>query len=77
MQTIQVVLDDGLLKATDAAARKQKVNRSALIRNALEKHLKELKELELEARDRAGYLKQPQQSEDIQVWDEVAVWPED
>ena len=77
MQTIQIVVDDGLLKAADAAARRQKVNRSALIREALAKHLKELKDLELEARDRAGYLKHPQQPEEYQVWDEVAVWPED
>src|ERR1022692_2972204 len=37
METIQVVLDTKLLRATDLAARRQKVNRSALIRHALEK----------------------------------------
>ena len=39
METIQVVLDAKLLKAADSAAKRQKVNRSALIRQALEEHL--------------------------------------
>lgn len=34
METIQVVLDTPLLKAADLAAKRQKVNRSALIRQA-------------------------------------------
>ena len=36
METIQVVLDAKLLEATDLAAKRHKVNRSALIRAALE-----------------------------------------
>ena len=48
METIQVVLDAKLLKAADVAAKRQKVNRSALIRQALEQHLKRLHDLELE-----------------------------
>ena len=39
METIQVALDADLLEATDAAARRKKVNRSTLIRQALQKHL--------------------------------------
>ena len=39
METIQVVLDAKLLKAADVAAKRQKVNRSALIRQALQEHL--------------------------------------
>src|SRR5690348_1979951 len=52
METIQVVLDAELLRAADLAAKRQKVNRSALIREALERHLKRLHELELETQDR-------------------------
>ena len=39
MQIIQVVLDTKLLKAADTAAKRRKVNRSALIRQALQEHL--------------------------------------
>jgi len=36
METIQVVLDSKLLHATEVAARRTKLNRSALIREASE-----------------------------------------
>ena len=60
METIQVVLDTKLLKAADIAAARQKLNRSALIRQALQQHLKRLRELESEEQDRRGYLAHPQ-----------------
>jgi len=75
MVTIQVVLDAKLLKAADVAAKRRKVNRSALIRQALERHLKHLHELELEERDRRGYLAQPQREEDFRIWEDAAAWP--
>jgi metal-responsive CopG/Arc/MetJ family transcriptional regulator len=76
MSTIQVVLDTKLLKATDLAAKRQKVNRSALIRRALEEHLKRLRELELEAQDRRGYAAKPQREEEFRLWEDAAAWPE-
>jgi metal-responsive CopG/Arc/MetJ family transcriptional regulator len=76
METIQVVLDTRLLKATDLAAKRQKVNRSALIRQALQQHLKRLHEMELEAQDRRGYLAQPQREEEYRIWEDAAAWPE-
>jgi len=69
-------LDAKLLKAADVAARRRKVNRSALIRHALEQHLKRLRELELEEQDRRGYLAQPQREEEFRVWEGAAAWPE-
>jgi metal-responsive CopG/Arc/MetJ family transcriptional regulator len=77
METIQVVLDQTLLKATDTAAQRQKMNRSALIRQALREHLKRLHVLDLEKRDRRGYQAQPQCVEDYLPWQETAAWPED
>jgi len=76
MQTIQVVLDTKLLKAADFAAKRQKLNRSALIRQALQQHLKRLHELELEAQDRRGYLAQPEREEEFRIWEDAAAWPE-
>jgi metal-responsive CopG/Arc/MetJ family transcriptional regulator len=77
MQTIQVVLDKKLLKATDLAAKRQRMNRSALIRQALERHLKYLRQLELEALDRRGYQVQPQGEEEYRPWEKIASWPPD
>ena len=77
METIQVVLDSKLLKDTDLAAKRRKVNRSALIRHALQEHLKHLHILELEERDRRGYEARPQTKAEIKAWEDVAAWPED
>lgn len=77
METIQVVLNTKLLKAADAAAKRQELNRSALIRCALQEYLKRLQELEMEERDRLGYLAQPQTSDSYRRWENVASWPED
>lgn len=77
MQTIQVVLDTRLLKAADVAAKRQRVNRSALIRQALQEHLKRLRIHDLEERDRRGYQAQPQRVEEYQPWEDAAAWPED
>jgi metal-responsive CopG/Arc/MetJ family transcriptional regulator len=48
VETIQVVLDANLLKAADTAARRRKVNRSELIRQALREHLGRLRVKEME-----------------------------
>jgi metal-responsive CopG/Arc/MetJ family transcriptional regulator len=77
METIQVVLDTKLLKAADFAAKRQKLNRSALIRQALREHLRHLRVIELEERDRRGYRAQPQRSDEYRPWEEAAAWPED
>lgn len=77
MATIQVVLDAKLLRAADRAAKRQKVNRSALIRDALKEHLRRLAELELEERDRRAYLAHPQRLQEYRPWEDVAAWPED
>jgi len=77
MQTIQVVLDAKLLQAADRAARRQKVNRSALIRDALRDYLKRLHVAALEGQDRRGYESRPQRMEEYRVWEDAAAWPED
>lgn len=76
METIQVVLDSKLLRATEVAARRRKLNRSALIREALRAHLKNLQIRERERRDRKGYGAGAQDSDDLSSWEGEAIWPE-
>jgi metal-responsive CopG/Arc/MetJ family transcriptional regulator len=76
MKTIQVVLDSGLLRAADVAARRLKVNRSVLVRRALREHLRRLQVRELEERERRAYQQHPQDVEEIERWARVAVWPD-
>jgi len=77
VETIQVVLTAKLRKAADLAAKRRKVNRSELIRNALAEHLERLRIRELESRDRHGYLTKPLIEEELRGWEQVEAWPED
>lgn len=75
METIQVVLEPELLRAANGAAKRVRLNRSALIREALREHLKRLHRLEIEARDRRGYQKGPETKGETAAWEKVAQWP--
>jgi len=75
MEVIQIVLDKGLLQATDQAAQRKKTNRSALVRDALREHLRRLEIREKEDRDRKGYSRKPPEREDAIAWETEAVWP--
>lgn len=74
-ETIQVVLDKRLLKAADHAARQTRQNRSALIRDALREHLQRLEIRAMEERDRQGYERKPQSSDELRGWEDIAEWP--
>jgi metal-responsive CopG/Arc/MetJ family transcriptional regulator len=73
METVQIVLDKGLLQATDRAARRMKRNRSAFVREALREHLKRLEVRTSEERDREGYSRQPQTRDDASLWEGEAL----
>lgn len=77
METVQVVLDEKLLKATDKAAKKEKGEPSARILQELEEHLKRLAIRDLEQRDRRGYLANPQRKEEYLAWEDAAAWPDE
>ena len=77
METIRIVLGKDLLRATGRAARRRHVNRSALVREALQEHLKRLATGERERRDREGYQGRPLGLGEFGVWDKVAAWPDE
>ena len=60
METIRVVLEGDLLWQVDTAAHRLRLNRSALIRQALREHLKQLEGRSLEEADRRGYQRHPE-----------------
>ncbi len=76
MERIQVVLDAELLGAAEVAAQRTKLSRSALIREALRAHLKNLETREGELRDRQGYEANPRDLGNLSRWEEEAMWPE-
>lgn len=77
METIQIVIDTPLLREADRAARRLKVNRSALVRAALRQHLKRARIADNETRDREGYRRLPQEADDLAAWEGAAAWPEE
>jgi len=75
MLTVQIVLDEKLLRATDQAARRTRRNRSALIRDALREHLRLLEVRAREERDRSGYSRRPRAHDESLDWEAEAAWP--
>ena len=75
METVQIVLDKKLLKATDQAARRTRRNRSAFVRDALREHLRRLSSRQKEARDRRGYSRHTRTRDEHLSWEAEAVWP--
>ena len=76
MQTVQIVLGKDLLRATDRAARRRHVNRSALVGEVLQEYLRRLATGERERCDRDGYQSRPLGLGEFSVWDKVAAWPD-
>jgi metal-responsive CopG/Arc/MetJ family transcriptional regulator len=77
MEIVQIVLDKELLHAADKAAKRTKRNRSALVRDALREHLRQLERRASEERDREGYLRQSQADAEARSWESEAAWPEE
>jgi len=57
--TIQVTLEEELLREMDRTVKKLRTTRSALIRDSIRQYLKMIQVQQLEAKHRAGYSKQP------------------
>ena len=77
MQIVQIVLDKELLQAADQAAKRTRRNRSALVRDALREHLRRLKLLASEERDRQGYSRPSQADAEARDWESEAAWPQE
>ena len=59
MKTIQMTIDEPLLKNVDKMTRARKTTRSAFIRNALEAEIRRQQIREEESRHAAGYAAKP------------------
>lgn len=78
MQTVEI--EDSVMFNVDAAAKVLRTNRAALIKNALEKYVKDV--LREETRDAKvqkfieSYELLPQQPEEYEIWADEQVWDE-
>jgi metal-responsive CopG/Arc/MetJ family transcriptional regulator len=76
MTTIQMTLEEELLKEMDRTVKKLRTTRSALIRDSIRQYLKMIHTQQLEARHRAGYSKQPVTKEEFNVSESDRSWGE-
>ena len=74
MRTVQMTLDEALVKEVDAAARRLRTTRSGFTRRALREILKHLREMEMDRRHREGYLRHPVGPDEVSIWEPEQVW---
>jgi len=74
MKTIQMTIDEPLLKAVDRASRARKTTRSAFIRYAVEAELLREQVQIREARDAEGYARKPIKKGEFDVWEKEQDW---
>ncbi|HBC85898.1 MAG TPA: CopG family transcriptional regulator [Lentisphaeria bacterium] len=74
MRTIQMTLDDDLVKTVDRIAKETRTTRSAFTRDALRLALKHLKSMRLEERHRRGYASKPVSKNEFDVWEKEQSW---
>ena len=74
MKTVQMTLDENLVKAVDSAAKRLGTTRSAFTREALRSALKVVRVKELESRHREGYRRKPVKRGEFSAWESEQVW---
>jgi len=74
MKTIQMTLDDDLIRAVDRVSKKLKTNRSAFTRKALREALARYSLEQLETKHRQGYERNPVVSDEFSVWETEQAW---
>jgi metal-responsive CopG/Arc/MetJ family transcriptional regulator len=74
MRTIQMTLDDDLVKAVDRVSKELCTSRSAFTRKALRDALARYKLEQLEHQHRRGYERHPVAPQEFSVWETEQAW---
>ena len=74
MRTIQMTLDDNLVKAVDRVSKELQTSRSAFTRKALQDALDKYKNEQLELKHRRGYEQHPVAGDEFSVWEAEQAW---
>jgi len=74
MRTIQMTLDDDLVKKVDAIANELQTTRSAFTRDALREAVQQYNIRCLELKHRQGYAVRPANEEEFSVWEKEQNW---
>jgi predicted transcriptional regulator len=74
MKTIQMTLDEDLVKAVDRVSKQLNTSRSAFTRKALREALDRYGTEQLERTHRKGYERHPVAADEFLVWEEEQAW---
>lgn len=74
MKTVQMTLDEDLVKAIDRVSKQLHTNRSAFTRAALREALARHNLKQLERKHRQGYEKNPISEDEFSVWEDEQAW---
>jgi metal-responsive CopG/Arc/MetJ family transcriptional regulator len=74
LKTIQITLPQELLSKIDQTVTELDTNRSAFARRAFEDALFRLRIEQMERQDAEGYARQPQDLDEIALWESIQDW---
>jgi metal-responsive CopG/Arc/MetJ family transcriptional regulator len=74
MRTIQMTLDDDLVKAVDRVSKELHTSRSAFARKALRDALARYSLEQLEHKHRRGYAQHPVAANEFSIWETEQEW---
>jgi len=74
MKTIQMTINEDLLKDVDEARKKLRTSRSEFIRRAMYRYINELNTGALEKLHREGYRKYPVVKDEFDIWENEQAW---
>jgi metal-responsive CopG/Arc/MetJ family transcriptional regulator len=74
MKTVQMTLDENLIKSVDKIVKSIGTTRSAFTRDALRQALKNYRNKLLEEKHRRGYQRSPVRPGEFSVWEDEQEW---
>ncbi len=74
MKTVQMTLDDDLVKAVDRVSKELRTSRSAFTRKALRDALARYSLEQLERKHRRGYERYPTTDDEFSLWEAEQAW---
>ncbi len=74
MRTVQMTLDENLVRSVDRVVKKTRTTRSAFTRDALRASLARFNIAQLERQQQKGYETQPVNKAEFSVWEDEQAW---
>ncbi len=77
LKTIQMTLDEDLIKEIDKTVKKLGISRSAFARSAFRAAISDIVERNMELKHQQGYIHEPVRSEEFKAWESEQAWIEE